>query len=60
VRFSNFLFPESREPATDERVIDESIAEAKLTEQLGFDALWLAVHHFDGICAYVVPLSWPP
>ena len=35
----------------DEQVIDESIAEARLTEQLGFDALWLAEHHFDGICA---------
>jgi alkanesulfonate monooxygenase SsuD/methylene tetrahydromethanopterin reductase-like flavin-dependent oxidoreductase (luciferase family) len=58
VKFSNFLFPESREPAQDERVIDETIAEAKLTEQLGFDVVWLAEHHFDGICAYVDPLSF--
>jgi alkanesulfonate monooxygenase SsuD/methylene tetrahydromethanopterin reductase-like flavin-dependent oxidoreductase (luciferase family) len=58
VKFSNFLFPESREPAQDERVIDEAIAEAKLTEQLGFDVVWLAEHHFDGICAYVDPLSF--
>jgi len=58
VKFSNFLFPESREPAQDERVIDESIAEAKLTEKLGFDVVWLAEHHFDGICAYVDPLSF--
>jgi len=58
VKFSNFLFPESREPAMDERVIDETIAEAKLTEQLGFDAVWLAEHHFDGICAYVDPISF--
>ena len=58
MKFSNFLFPESREPAQDERVIDETIAEAKLTEQLGFDVVWLAEHHFDGICAYVDPLSF--
>src|SRR5262249_39175120 len=58
VKLSNFLFPESREPALDERVIDETIAEAKLTEQLGFDAVWLAEHHFDGICAYVDPISF--
>jgi len=58
VKLSNFLFPESREPALDGRVIDETIAEAKLTEQLGFDAVWLAEHHFDGICAYVDPISF--
>jgi alkanesulfonate monooxygenase SsuD/methylene tetrahydromethanopterin reductase-like flavin-dependent oxidoreductase (luciferase family) len=58
VKFSNFLFPESRDPGQDERVIDESIAEARLTEQLGFDVVWLAEHHFDGICAYVDPLSF--
>jgi alkanesulfonate monooxygenase SsuD/methylene tetrahydromethanopterin reductase-like flavin-dependent oxidoreductase (luciferase family) len=58
VKLSNFLFPESRDPAQDERVIDETIAEARLTEQLGFDALWLAEHHFDGICAYVDPISF--
>jgi alkanesulfonate monooxygenase SsuD/methylene tetrahydromethanopterin reductase-like flavin-dependent oxidoreductase (luciferase family) len=58
VKFSNFLFPESREPAQDERVIDETIAEARLTEQLGFDVVWLAEHHFDGICAYVDPVSF--
>jgi len=58
VKFSNFLFPESRDPGQDERVIDETIAEARLTEQLGFDVVWLAEHHFDGICAYVDPLSF--
>ena len=58
MKLSNFLFPESREPALDERVIDETIQEARLTEQLGFDAVWLAEHHFDGICAYVDPISF--
>ena len=58
MKLGNFLFPESREPALDARVIDDTIAEAKLTEQLGFDAVWLAEHHFDGICAYVDPISF--
>lgn len=58
MKLGNFLFPESREPALDARVIAETITEAKLTEQLGFDAVWLAEHHFDGICAYVDPISF--
>lgn len=58
MKFSNFLFPESRDPAQDGRIIDETVAEAKLTEQLGFDVVWLAEHHFDGICAYVDPISF--
>jgi alkanesulfonate monooxygenase SsuD/methylene tetrahydromethanopterin reductase-like flavin-dependent oxidoreductase (luciferase family) len=58
VKFSNFMFPESRDPEQDGRVIDETIAEAKLTEQLGFDMVWLGEHHFDGICIYVDPVSF--
>ena len=58
MKFSNFLFPESRDPARDGTVIDETIAEAQLSDELGFDVLWLAEHHFDGICAYVDPVSF--
>jgi len=58
VKVSNFLFPESRDPARDGAAIDETLAEARLSEELGFDALWLAEHHFDGICAYVDPVSF--
>ena len=39
LRFSNFLFPESREPSGDHRVIAESIAEAKLCDELGVEVL---------------------
>jgi hypothetical protein len=56
MRFSNFLFPDSMTAADDGRVIDETLAEAKLTEALGFDTIWLAEHHFDGIVAYVDPV----
>jgi alkanesulfonate monooxygenase SsuD/methylene tetrahydromethanopterin reductase-like flavin-dependent oxidoreductase (luciferase family) len=50
-----FLFPEARDPAKDSQIINETIREAQLAEQLGADAVFLAEHHFDGNCAYVDP-----
>jgi alkanesulfonate monooxygenase SsuD/methylene tetrahydromethanopterin reductase-like flavin-dependent oxidoreductase (luciferase family) len=58
MKFSNFLFPESRTPADDGRIIRETLREAQLTDELGYDTIWLAEHHFDGICAYVDPVSF--
>ena len=58
MKFSNFLFPESRDPANDGQVIDETLREARLSDELGMDMLWLAEHHFDGICAYVDPVTF--
>jgi len=58
VKFSNFLFPESRSPGDDGRIIHETLAEARLTDELGFDVIWLAEHHFDGICAYADPVAF--
>jgi len=58
MRFSNFLFPESRDAAHDAARIAEALEEARLTERLGFDAIWLAEHHFDGNCAYVDPVTF--
>ncbi len=58
MQFSNFLFPESKLPATDSVVISETLREAELCDTLGFDVLWLAEHHFDGGCAYVDPLTF--
>jgi alkanesulfonate monooxygenase SsuD/methylene tetrahydromethanopterin reductase-like flavin-dependent oxidoreductase (luciferase family) len=58
MKISNFLFPESRSPADDYRIIDETFEEALLTDRLGYDAIWLAEHHFDGICAYVDPVAF--
>ena len=58
MKFSNFLFPQAADPADDERVIDETMAEAKLCDELGVDTVWLAEHHFDGNCAYVDPVSF--
>jgi alkanesulfonate monooxygenase SsuD/methylene tetrahydromethanopterin reductase-like flavin-dependent oxidoreductase (luciferase family) len=58
VRFGNFLFPAAMDPADDQRVIQETLREAQLCDSLGMDMLWLAEHHFDGICAYVDPVSF--
>jgi alkanesulfonate monooxygenase SsuD/methylene tetrahydromethanopterin reductase-like flavin-dependent oxidoreductase (luciferase family) len=58
MKIGNFLFPESRDADGDGRVIDETIAEARLSERLGVDTVWLAEHHFDGLCAYVDPVSF--
>lgn len=58
MKFSNFMFPASMDPARDGQVIDEVIEEAKLCDALGMEMLWLAEHHFDGICAYVDPVSF--
>ena len=58
MKFSNFLFPESKTPDGDFAVIDESLREAELSEELGYDVIWLAEHHFDGGCAYVDPTTF--
>lgn len=55
MRIGVFLFHESRNPSADTQVIDEAIREAKLAEDQGMDAVFLAEHHFDGNCAYVDP-----
>jgi len=58
MKFSNFLFPDSQTADDDGRVIQETLDEARLTDELGYDTIWLAEHHFDGICAYVDPVSF--
>src|SRR5271170_8210807 len=58
MKFGNFLFPDCRDPARDGVVIDETLREAWLSDELGVDVIWLAEHHFDGICAYVDPVTF--
>ena len=57
MKFGNFLFPDCRDPERDGVVIDETLREARLSDELGVDVIWLAEHHFDGICAYVDPIT---
>jgi alkanesulfonate monooxygenase SsuD/methylene tetrahydromethanopterin reductase-like flavin-dependent oxidoreductase (luciferase family) len=58
MRFGTFLFTQYQDPAKDEQGIQETLAEARLSEALGMDALWLAEHHFDGTCVYVDPIAF--
>jgi alkanesulfonate monooxygenase SsuD/methylene tetrahydromethanopterin reductase-like flavin-dependent oxidoreductase (luciferase family) len=58
MKFSNFLFPAAMTPDLDHQVIHETLREGQLCDELGMDMLWLAEHHFDGICAYVDPVSF--
>ena len=58
MKFSNFLFPASMDPGKDHQIISETMREAQLCDELGMDMLWLAEHHFDGICAYVDPVTF--
>ena len=58
MKFGNFLFPDSRDPGQDSAVIEETLREAWLSDELGVDVVWLAEHHFDGICAYADPIAF--
>jgi alkanesulfonate monooxygenase SsuD/methylene tetrahydromethanopterin reductase-like flavin-dependent oxidoreductase (luciferase family) len=58
MKFSNFLFPESKTPDTDYEVVTDALREAELSDELGFDAIWLGEHHFDGACSYADPLTF--
>jgi len=56
MRVGTFVFPGVDNPKRDGAVIQEALEEAELAEALGMDAVWLAEHHFDGMCAYVDPI----
>ncbi|HEX4193715.1 MAG TPA: LLM class flavin-dependent oxidoreductase, partial [Stellaceae bacterium] len=56
MKFGTFIFPAAGDPRDDGRIIDYALDEAIRSEALGMDAVWLAEHHFDGMCAYVDPM----
>ncbi len=56
MRFGSFVFPISHTSENDGVVIDNTLQEVELAEELGFDAVWLTEHHFDGASAYVDPV----
>ncbi len=56
MRFGSFVFPVSHDPGRDGAVIDDTLREIELQDEMGFDAAWLTEHHFDGACAYVDPV----
>ena len=56
MRFGSFVFPVSHNPENDGVVIDHTLEEIKLAEDIGLDSVWLTEHHFDGAAAHADPL----
>jgi alkanesulfonate monooxygenase SsuD/methylene tetrahydromethanopterin reductase-like flavin-dependent oxidoreductase (luciferase family) len=57
MKFGNILFPYNGEPSRDANLITELLQEAQISEEAGLDAIWLAEHHFSGICPYADPIG---
>jgi len=57
MKFGNILFPYNGDPSRDTMLIAELLREAQISEELGVDAMWLAEHHFSGICPYADPVG---
>ena len=58
MKFGNFLFPQSNGPSDDYRAVTEALNESILSEELGYDEVWIGEHHLDGACAYVDPIAF--
>ncbi len=56
MRFGSFVFPVSHHPDNDSVVIDNTLEEILLAEQIGMHSVWLTEHHFDGAAAHADPL----
>jgi alkanesulfonate monooxygenase SsuD/methylene tetrahydromethanopterin reductase-like flavin-dependent oxidoreductase (luciferase family) len=56
MRFGSFVFPISATQEYDHEVIENTLREVELAEEIGLDAVWLTEHHFDGAVAYADPL----
>lgn len=56
MRFGSFVFSISGDREGDHHVIENTLREVQLAEEIGFDAVWLTEHHFDGAVAYADPL----
>ena len=56
MRFGSFVFPVSHSPENDSSVIDSTLDEILLAEQIGMHSVWLTEHHFDGAAAHADPL----
>ena len=56
MRFGSFVFPVSHHPENDSAVIDSTLEEILLAEEIGMHSVWLTEHHFDGAAAHADPL----
>jgi alkanesulfonate monooxygenase SsuD/methylene tetrahydromethanopterin reductase-like flavin-dependent oxidoreductase (luciferase family) len=58
MRFGHFFYPMNFDPSRDCQAIEECLQEAELVEALGYDAIWIAEHHFIGEAVYGDPLGF--
>ena len=59
MQFGHFSYHITRAGrAGDARAIEEALAEARLAEQLGYDAVWFSEHHFTGETVYADPIMF--
>ena len=56
MRFGHFFYPMNFDPSRDHQAIEDCLQEAELVEELGYDAIWIAEHHFIGEAIYGDPL----
>ena len=58
MKFGTWVFPISESPDKDGQVIDNTTEEIILCDKLGYEAVWLSEHHFDGAVAYADPVTF--
>ena len=47
MKLGAFFLMERPHPKTDEQVFRETLEQVRLAEELGYDSVWLAQHHFS-------------
>ena len=52
MKFGHFLFHTNMDPSRDAEAIQNALAEARLAEELRYDALWFSEHQFSGEVGY--------
>lgn len=52
MRFGHFFYPMNPDASRDYQALEACLDEIELVEQLGFDAIWIAEHHFAGEAVY--------
>ena len=59
MKFGTFLLMQSPEMQPSQEMYDRAIEQAEAAEELGFDSIWLAEHHFSsyGYCPYPLLLA---
>ena len=56
MKFGHYLFKVNLDPEQDAQALRDTLAEARFAEELGYDAVWFAEHHFAGEVAYADPI----